>query len=381
MKENNPFVVGAIGVGQAGTNIAQTFMQVVNTDYNFLGAINLSNDDLTQATLVPTKNRLHLDKNMYGAGKKRNISKTLLMEKIDDVFVFFRGIFESKKCNIIFVFFSTSGGTGSGIGPSLTAILESDVLADIKPNRCIVIGVPLIGDLAEGRDLLANTLSCLKEVDNLVKNKKARFMPIYNQSHSEIKNDINKWKIINDEAVRLIDRYLFINYKSRYSNLDPEDRFTLLMTPGLHSLLTFDPKDAVTTVQSPFIIPDGANIQRMGIELPNEFSEKRFELIKSLGANVTEPNFVGLYDKDVAEDDLPASQMPIVHFAGFNNLANFVQPYQVQITRLDSVDTTGATVNKDGSGFDNVEDNINKITKKNEMARVKEINELFKDLI
>jgi hypothetical protein len=380
MSTEQSFEVGAIGVGQAGTNIAQTFMQVIKGNTKFLSAINLSNDDLKQATLVDLNNRLHLDKNMHGAGKKRNVSKTLAMEKTEDIIAFLKQVYH-KECNIIFVFFSTSGGTGSGIGPFITTLLESDVLADAKPNRCVIMGVPLIGDLSEGQELLTNTLSCLDEIDILSQKKRARFMPVYNQSHSEIKNDIEKWKTINDEAVRLINRYLFINYNSKYSNLDPEDRFVLLMTPGLHSLLTFNPADPETTVQTPFILPDGANVQRLGIELPMEASEKRFDLINRLGANVTEPNFVGLYDIMQNQEELAIPQIPIAHFAGFNNLANFVQPYQIQISRLDSVDTIGASVNKDGAGFDKVDENVNKITKKNEMERTKDINDIFKDLI
>jgi hypothetical protein len=380
MSTEQSFVVGAIGVGQAGTNIAQTFMQVLKGDIKFLSAINLSNDDLKQATLVDIDNRLHLDKNMRGAGKKRNVSKTLAMEKTEEIIEFLKKVYH-KECNIIFVFFSTSGGTGSGIGPFITTLLESDVLADAKPNRCVIMGIPLIGDLSEGQELLTNTLSCLEEIDILSQKKRARFMPVYNQSHSEIKNDIEKWKTINDEAVRLINRYLFINYNSKYSNLDPEDRFVLLMTPGLHSLLTFNPADPETTIQTPFIPPDGTNVQRLGIELPMESSEKRFDLINRLGANVTEPNFVGLYDAVQNQEELSIPQIPIAHFAGFNNLANFVQPYQIQISRLDSVNNTGASVNKDGAGFDKVDENVKRITKKNEMERTNDINDILKDLL
>jgi hypothetical protein len=379
MNSNDSFTVGAIGVGQAGTNIAQTFMQVIGQDPSYLCSINLSNDDLNQATFVPPNNRCHLDKNTYGAGKKRTVSKMLAVEKIKEITEILTNIF-NQKCNMIFVFFSTSGGTGSGIGPFITALLESDVMASVKPSRFIVMGVPLIGDLSEGQVLLTNTLSCLKEINNLVQNKRARFMPVYNQRMAEIKNDTQKWKTINDDAVRLIQRYIFINYFSKYSNLDQEDRFSLLMTPGLHSLLTFNPEDPATTIQTPFILPEGVNVQKMGIELPTDASEKRFALITVLGANVTEPNFVGLYDV-IRDQNLPSSQIPIAHFAGFNNLANFVQPYQLQITRLDSLDTTGSTVNKEGSGFDKVDENVDKIDKRNEMNRkVSEPSDILKYL-
>jgi hypothetical protein len=209
-------------------------------------------------------------------------------------------------------------------------------------------------------------------------------MPVYNQSHSEIKNDITKWKTINDEAVRLINRYLFTNYTSKYSNLDPEDRFVLMMTPGLHSILTFNPNDPKTTIQTPFLLPDGANVQRMGVELPNEDSEKRFDLIKALGANVTEPNFVGLYELEKSSVEglgVPVPQIPVAHFAGFNNLANFVQPYQIQISRLESRDTIGANVNKDGAGFGKVEENVSKIAQKNEMTKTTDLQDILKDIL
>jgi hypothetical protein len=206
-------------------------------------------------------------------------------------------------------------------------------------------------------------------------------MPVYNQSKHDIKDDITKWKAINDDAVRLIKRYLFVNYMSKYSNLDPEDRFTLLMTPGLHSLLTFNPAEPSTTIQTPFILPEGASVQKLGIELPMEAGEKRFTLINSLGANVAEPNFTGFYDTAFTDGEISPPPIPIAHFAGFNNLANFVQPYQIQITRLESLDTTGTNVNKDGSGFSKVEDNVNKIEKKNEMEKTVNLQDLIQDLI
>jgi hypothetical protein len=317
---------------------------------------------------------------MHGAGKKRNVSKVCASERVNEVISFLTKVYH-KACNVILVFFSTSGGTGSGIGPFLTALLESDALADAKPTRCVVMGVPLVGDLSEGQQLLTNTLSCLKEVDTLVKNKRARFMPVYNQSKVEIKDDITKWKLINDEAIRLMNRYFFIHYPSKYSNLDPEDRFVLLNTPGLHSLLTFNPEDP-SIIQTPFLLPDGASVQRMGCELPNTHGEKRFELIKNLGANVTEPNYVGLYDEVNTEiGGVSAPPIPIAHFAGFNNLANFVQPYQVQISRLESVDTIGSTANKTGTGFNNVEENIDKLDKKNAMKKSKDPNEILNELM
>jgi hypothetical protein len=376
-EEAGLFKVASIGIGQAGTNLAQSFIQYAKIDTKYLCTINLSKDDINQAKLVPMQNRLHLDDRMFGAGKKRSLSKTVAREQTPKIVKFLENVYTDKQCNIFFVFFSTSGGTGSGAGPFITALIESEALAAIKPNRAIVIGIPLIGDLNEGQLLLTNTLSCLKEIDVLVKEKLARFAPVYNQSKIDIKDDIKKWQAINEEASRLIERYLFHNYVSEYSNLDPEDRFVLLMTPGLHSFLTFNPQDP-SIIQTAFMLPDGASIQKLGCELPKDKGESRFALIKALGANVTEPNFVGLYDSSDSQNE---NATPIVHFAGFNNLANFVQPYQVQISRLDSVDTTGSNSNGTGSGFDNTDKNIEIIDKKNSMIKSKDVNDIFSKLM
>jgi hypothetical protein len=371
------FEVGAIGVGQAGTNMAQSCVQLIKSKTDYLCTINLSRDDIEQARLVPINNRLHLDENAFGAGKKRNVSKVAAKEQTDKIIKHLENVYADKKCNIIFIFFSTSGGTGSGAGPFITALIESEALSKIKPVRSIIMGVPLIGDLNEGQLLLTNTLSCLREVDVLVKQKFARFMPIYNQSKIDIKDDITKWQSINDDASKLIDRYLFKNYPSAYSNLDPEDRFVLLTTPGLHSLLTFNPEDT-GIIHTPFMTPEGASVHKMGSELPVNRSESRFALIQSLGANVTEPNFVGIYDESVPEN---SAATPIVHFAGFNNLANFTQPYQVQISRLESLDSTSSIANMNGSGFDNAEENVNKIDRRNSMQKTKDYNDIFNSLM
>jgi hypothetical protein len=202
-------------------------------------------------------------------------------------------------------------------------------------------------------------------------------MPIYNQSRVDIKNDITKWKTINDDACRLINRYLFKTYPSKYSNLDYEDRYVLLSTPGLHSLLTFNPKDP-SIVQTPFMLPEGTNVQRLGIELPITYSDKRIELLEYLKASVVEPNFLGLYEETDSDDSF---QIPIAHFAGFNILANFTESYKVQIERLKSLDTTGTKTNEKGTGFNNVEENIEWITKKNEMHKAKDPNEILKKLM
>jgi hypothetical protein len=381
----NSFInVGAIGVGQAGTNIAQTYMQVTGGNTEFLCSINLSQDDLDQATLVPSTNRLHLDDNMRGAGKKRSVSITYASEKKNEIINFLVTKYH-KACNVIFVFFSTSGGTGSGSGPFITALLESDVLADAKPNRCVIMGVPLIGDLKEGKDLLVNTQDCLDEINKMAVRKMARFLPIFNQSKVDIKDDISKWKMINDEAVRLINRYLFVRYPSKYQNLDTEDRFVLLSTPGLHSLLTFNPEDP-TTIQSPFLlpnIPNGVSVQRMGCELPKDYSSKRFDLIKALKANVTEPNFIGLYEDAPSsiEGGISAPPIPIAHFAGFNNLPSFSQLYKDQIDKLKSIEKAGLEADKDGTGFDNVDENIDEITEQNKMQRAKDPDEILRELM
>jgi hypothetical protein len=379
------FVVGAIGAGQAGTNIAQTYMQITGGNTEFLCSINLSEDDLDQATLVSLNNRMRLDNNMRGAGKKRSVSITYASEKKIEIIEFLVKKFH-KACDIILVFFSTSGGTGSGIGPFITALLESDVLADAKPHRCVIMGVPLIGDLKEGKDLLINTQDCLDEINKMTVKKMARFLPVFNQSKVDIKDDITKWKTINDEAVRLINRYFFVKYPSKYQNLDSEDRFVLLSTPGLHSLLTFNPEDP-RIIQSPFLlpnIPNGVSVQRMGCELPKEYGAKRFDLIKALKANVTEPNFIGLYEEEApvsTEGGISTPPIPIAHFAGFNNLASFSQLYKDQIDKLKSIEKAGFEADKDGTGFDNVDENIEEITEQNKMKKAKDPDEILRELM
>jgi hypothetical protein len=366
------FTIGAIGIGQAGTNMAQTFISKLGEDPVHLCTINLSSDDLEQAALIPAENRFWLDQNSHGAGKKRNVSKNAASQKVNELTEFLTKVLKGE-CNIIFTFFSTSGGTGSGAGPYLTALLESNLFKSAKAPRTCVIGIPLIGDLDEGQILLINTLSCLKEIDNLSTKKLARFMPIYNQSKIDIKNDIRKWQELNDDSSELIKRYLFKSYKSKYSNLDPEDKFVLLLTPGLHSLLTINPKDP-SIIHTPFLLPEGASVQKMGCELPETASEDRFKLINALGANVTEPNYLGLYS------DAESEAVPIIHFAGFNNLANFVQPYQIQISRLESLDATGSRANKEGSGFMNVDKNNDAVDKRNAMSSLKSASDLLAEL-
>lgn len=339
----NRFVVGAVGCGQAGTSAAQLFMQTIGGDMKHLVSINLSPADLKGATMVAEQNRILLDKNSYGAGGNRDVAKRFAIAKKEPIAHIVSSALEGT--NINFVFFSTGGGTGSGIGPFFSALFESDAFPKTPGKPVPFFGVAMLPDASEGENKMNNTINALNEISKFSAAKAARFILVDNNTFVSVKDSESRWAQIDDEFVRMIKRYLFTSYVSSTSNLDLEDRYTSLCFPGVHSFCTFNPANPAE-ITSPFILPEGALVKRMACEIPTGASAAVSQLQSIIGCTVDEPSMAGYYNSD------EAGAFPIVHFAGFSNLKKVTERYQSWLQQIKQRSSMQAKVDAEvGAGF------------------------------
>lgn len=345
------FKIGLVGVGQGGSSVAQSVAKGLGIDYKNVVSVNLSDADLQGTKLIPKENQILLDKNRFGAGKNREVSKSYALEKKDFLKEKLSALLgKDTGINLIYIIYSIDGGTGSGIGPYLTALMESDGFD--KSNGCITCGLPILPDQNAGKIGLENAIKALNEISNLSKGKVARFMLIDNNHSSEIKDDVVRWQNVNAEVVRMLKRYLLTSYISQTSNLDFEDRFVAMRVPGCHALCTFNPTKEFPSAMSPFVLPEGARVDRMASEIPEGCSEVRGKLIANIGCNVDEPNMVGYYDPN------EEGAIPIVHLAGFSNLSKITERYQGWFSEIRQRAEAAAKVDASkGTGFANISEN------------------------
>jgi len=277
--------------------------------------------------------------NIDGSGKNRGTSfsyfKLHNKEYIDRVKVF---AYE-EPYDIIFVSFSTAGGTGSGIGPKLTGILSSvSILDDIEKHtgkRPIVIGLPALPELSptEGNISYENTLEALEEIDKLVNpvdpvtkapklSSLARFVLI-NNSYGKSKETKRSDQLtnLNVAVAEYFKRYLLQYGTSRVSTLDCSDRMGALKTMGLHSFIGFNGDG--NRIESPFFVPDGERVKRCCYEIPENAETTCNTIIANTGA-ICDDTIHGFFDTT-------EKFSPIIAFHGFRNVSKIAEQFDKRL--------------------------------------------------
>ena len=215
--------ISLIGVGNAGN---QLLNEAIKHDIEVF-AINSSYADLNNSVVDKNIKSFIIGKEARGAGKNRKVALSFMkdngLELMTDVPVF-TGMCE--RSDVIIVAGSTAGGTGSGVCPSLVALLKQQY-----PTK-IIIYCGILPRLTDSVKAQENSIGCLSEVTEL--------------GVPYILADLEYYQgVPNDVAYREIQLYIidcinsirgkYLN-KSSYGMIDENDMRTVIAEPGYLSV-------------------------------------------------------------------------------------------------------------------------------------------------
>lgn len=226
--------IGILGVGQAGGNIAE-----IASTLGFQAA--LINTNQRDGLVNKKVERKYFVPGYNGAGQDRTIGVRAVNDNYREIIDFVERSF--KNIRLLFVAFSTDGGTGSGMSPLLIDLLL-DQLPDVNIGAIAI--VPDRNVLAGNR---INATQCIEEISKiegissvfLVDNDQLR-----KQNPQSSKQQI--YLSSNHQAMDAINNVLQITQKSSvYGNFDETDLMNILSTRGVTVISTATVTDARTT--------------------------------------------------------------------------------------------------------------------------------------
>lgn len=195
--------VAIVGVGGAGTNIAFRFEKLGYPTIH----INSSTQD--ESAISGAKNIRHL-KGFNGCAGNRQLAEKALSENMDIV-----DEIVNLKESIIYIIFSSSGGTGSGVSPALAEMIAEET---DKTVCCIVV----LPDKTEDYDFHVNSYKCCQELLNIEGLGSVMFL----DNNADSKHNINK------NCANMLHAFLTNNSVSELGNVDEQEKRTMIATPG-----------------------------------------------------------------------------------------------------------------------------------------------------
>lgn len=213
-------MIGFIGLGAAGGNVAD---EAVARGIPGI-AINYSQKDLESLEHVEDVLKLV---GSEGVGKNREEAISLMGKNWESAVSFVKEHYSIPSIEILFVCFSTGGGSGSGMAPVLLEILMEEM-----PDKTFV-AVPIIPDLSE---VLINQMNCLRTSEELSRLNLC-VLPIDNEQVRRLhpKQGKNKiYKVANETFVSLISKLeSYTDKQSKHGVMDKKDFKTILGTKGI----------------------------------------------------------------------------------------------------------------------------------------------------
>lgn len=215
--------ISLIGVGNAGN---QLLNEAIKHDIAVF-AINSSQADLNNSVVDKNIKSFIIGKEARGAGKNRKVALSFMkdngLELMTDVPIFTE---MCERSDVIIVAGSTAGGTGSGVCPSLVALLKQQY-----PGK-IIIYCGILPRLTDSVKAQENSIGCLSEITEL--------------GVPYILADLEHYQgVPNDVAYRDIQMYIidcinsirgkYLN-KSSYGMIDENDMRTVIAEPGYLSI-------------------------------------------------------------------------------------------------------------------------------------------------
>ena len=209
-------MIGVIGLGQAGGNIANLFAEKGVPSI----VMNYSSKDIETCTSVEHKLKLQ---GSEGVGKQRNEAIRLFNNNYEKSILFAKEHLSSPSIECILIVFSAAGGSGSGIASILPELLMHE-MDDKTFILCPIIPAPYECVTAQLNTL--DTLSLLSDLE-------ACIVPIDNQKCIHNKS----FTKVNETFVNLV--LSIVDYTTKHStigNFDSKDFLTLFNTKGFCSI-------------------------------------------------------------------------------------------------------------------------------------------------
>jgi len=234
--------VGVIGLGNAGGQIAALAKEAGMDAI----AVNVSSDD--NATIEDVVTTFGIG-NAMGSGKNRDRAKEfgkqsirqLIEEEQFDKFI--------KGCQIVFVVYSTGGGTGSGLGPMTTAVLMNHYSPKKRQddsNYIRFVNIGILPAMTESLQAQNHTIDAIKELTSydccylIYDNNFYSDEPVYKMMDMVNQAVVEDLKVIRGDY----------NILSKYGQIDQQDMLNIMSFPGMCRILTakdFQEKDLEKT--------------------------------------------------------------------------------------------------------------------------------------
>lgn len=195
--------VAIIGIGGAGTNIA---FCLETMGYKTIH-INSSTQD--ESAIKGAKNIRHL-KGFNGCAGNRKLAEKALannIEIVDEII--------SLKESIIYLVFSSSGGTGSGVAP----VLADMIIEETNKTVCCIVVLP---NNTEDYDFHINSYKCCQELLNIEGLGSVMFLD----------NNFGNKQTINNICAKMLNTFLSNNSVSEHGNVDEQEKRTIIATHG-----------------------------------------------------------------------------------------------------------------------------------------------------
>lgn len=218
---NKNMKIAFLGIGQAGGNICD--VASIN-GYN-AAIMNTSQEDLDSIESIQSNYKLLIGNN-GGAGKDRGLAKSDVKLDYKKIISFVKECFASSDIKMIYVVFSTAGGTGSGMSPIIIDLLKKSI-----PNKTFG-AIAVLPSFKESTVSLVNCINCIKEVFSLS-------IPTFIVDNNKfIDEELSKKEHYDRINTKIIDNFNLLfktnrKVNSKYGNLDNKDLLELITTPGL----------------------------------------------------------------------------------------------------------------------------------------------------
>lgn len=205
--------IGVVGVGQAGSRIAETFHK---KGYSCC-VINTSKQDL-EFISVDNEKKLLLEGSLGGTGKDLDLGREIFEDSIEEIQEFIYPTLEGQ--DMAYLAISGGGGTGSS---SVDAMI--DVLFSMGLPVGVVYVLPKQTDDAKSKSNSIETLSRLASMTK--ENKISSLIVVDNAKIEQIFAGLSQskfWETSNDAIVDPLVKFNSLTSKpSRHTSLDPSD--------------------------------------------------------------------------------------------------------------------------------------------------------------